>query len=73
MVTLKKPANTNIPKNATGRPKATQKANRVFKKRERKINTKIIPMMAFSVNNWVRCTKVVDWSETMSSLTLLYF
>ena len=38
----------NIPKKATGNPKATQNANLVFKKRDKNINTKIIPTMAFS-------------------------
>ncbi len=73
MVTSKYPAKTNIPKNATGSPKATQNANLVLRKRERKIKTRIIPMIAFSVNNCVRWTNVVERSETTSSCTLLYF
>ena len=33
----------NIPKNETGSPNATQKANLEFRKSERKIKTRIIP------------------------------
>ena len=43
MVTLKNPANMNIPKKAKGKPKATQKANLGLRKRARKISTRIIP------------------------------
>ncbi len=54
IVTPAKGATTNIPKKATGSPKATQKANLVFKKSDKNTKTKIIPMMAFSVSNSVR-------------------
>ena len=73
MVTLKKPAKTNMPKKATGRPKATQKAKRVFKNSDRKINTKIIPTIAFSVKRAVRCVKVIDRSLITFIVTLLFF
>ncbi len=63
----------NIPKNATGNPKATQKANLVFRKRLRKMSTRTIPIIAFSVRSSVRCTNVLERSETTLNCTLLYF
>ena len=62
-----------MPKNATGSPKATQKANRVFRNKERNISTKIIPTIAFSVSSSVRCVSVMERSSTTFNLTLLYF
>ena len=73
MVTLKYPANMNIPKNAIGKPNATQKAKRVFKNNDKNIRTNSIPIMAFSVKSSVLCTKVVDKSLTTFNSTLLYF
>ena len=54
IVTPNRGAKINIPKNEIGRPKATQKASRVFKNKERKIKTNSIPCNAFFMSSWVR-------------------
>ena len=63
----------NIPKKATGKPKATQNAKRVFKNIDKKSNTNNIPTIAFSVSNAVRWFSVMDRSRITFSCTLLFF
>ena len=68
IVTPTKGAKINIPKNETGRPKATQKASLEFKKSERNINTKIIPWKIFSINSLFLPLSVSEASVKTSSL-----
>ena len=59
MVTPNCAAKTNIPKNATGNPKATQIANLKFKNNARKNNTNKMPEIAFLVKSQVLSFKVI--------------
>ena len=63
----------NIPKKDIGKPKATQKATRVFKNSDKNNKTNNMPAMAFFVSNSVRWFNVIDKSLTTSNRTLLYF
>ena len=54
IVTSNCPAKINIPKNEIGKPKATQNAKRIFKNKDKNINTNNIPTIAFSVKRSVR-------------------
>ena len=58
MVTLNCAAKMNIPKNAIGKPNATQIAKRKFKNNAKKNKTKRIPTTPFSINNLVLPFKV---------------
>ncbi len=66
-------AKMNIPRKATGKPKATQNANLVFKNNERKIKTNTIPIAAFSANSRVLWSNVTEASLTTLSLRFGYF
>ena len=54
------PAKMNIPKNEIGILKATQKANLIFKNRDRKINTRKIPIPPFSSRRFVLCLSEIE-------------
>ena len=60
MVISKFPANISIPRNEIGNPKATQKASLIFRKIERKIKTRIIPIPPFSNNRFVLCLNTME-------------
>ena len=53
IVTPRFAAKMNIPKKEIGNPAATQNAILTFRKSERKSRTRMIPIIAFSVNNCV--------------------
>ena len=59
MVTPNCAAKINIPKKEIGKPKATQKANRKFKKRAKKKRTRSIPEIAFLAKSAVLSFKVM--------------
>ena len=62
MVTLNCAAKINIPKKATGKPKATQIAKRKFKNNAKKKSTNRIPTTPFSINNFVLPFNVIEAS-----------
>ena len=60
MVISKFPANISIPRNDIGSPNATQKASLMFRKRERNIKTRSIPIPPFSNNRFVLCLNAME-------------
>ena len=60
MVISKFPANISIPRNDIGNPKATQKASLMFRKIERKIKTRSIPIPPFSSKRFVLCLNAME-------------
>ena len=60
IVMLKFPANISIPRKEIGRPKATQKANLVFKNSDNNPKTRRIPKPPFSRRRLVLCLKTSE-------------
>ena len=54
------PANINIPKKEIGILKATQNANLILRKSDKKIKTKNIPIPPFSRSKLVLCFKAME-------------